>query len=58
MGQVMLVGLYVDDESPDATTMLKLREDAPPEAIFTVGLWVPVAGLLASLLLLVHEAIV
>ena len=41
-----------------ALLRLKLREDAPPEDIFTVGLWVPVAGLSASLLLLAHDAIV
>lgn len=41
-----------------ALLRLKLREDAPPEGIFTVGLWVPVAGLLASLILLAHDAIV
>lgn len=41
-----------------ALLRLKLREDAPPEGIFTVGLWVPVAGLSASLLLLAHDAIV
>jgi len=41
-----------------ALLRLKLREDAPPEGIFTVGLWVPVVGLSASLLLLVHDAIV
>jgi APA family basic amino acid/polyamine antiporter len=41
-----------------ALLRLKLRENAPPEGIFTVGLWVPVAGLLASLILLAHDAIV
>jgi len=40
-----------------ALLRLKLRGDSAPEGIFTVGLWVPVTGLLASLLLLAHDAI-
>lgn len=40
-----------------ALLKLKLREDSAPEGMFTVGLWVPVTGLLASLLLLAHGAI-
>ncbi len=41
-----------------ALLRIKLREDAPPEDIFTVALWVPVVGLGLSLLLLAHDAIV
>ena len=41
-----------------ALLSLKLREDTHPEGMFTVALWVPVAGLGLSLLLLVHDAIV
>ena len=40
-----------------ALLRLKLRENAPPEGIFTVRLWVPVAGLVASLSLLLHDAL-
>lgn len=40
-----------------ALLRLKLREGRPPDDIFTVGLWVPVTGLLASLVLLAHDAI-
>lgn len=40
-----------------ALLKLKLREDSAPESVFTVGLWVPVTGLLASSLLLAHDAI-
>lgn len=38
-----------------ALLRLKLRGDVPPDGIFTVRLWVPAAGLLASLTLLVHS---
>jgi len=41
-----------------ALLRIKLREDAPPEGMFTVALWVPVVGLGLSLLLLAHDAIV
>jgi amino acid transporter len=41
-----------------ALLRIKLREDAPPEGMFTVALWVPAAGLGLSLLLLVHDAFV
>ena len=40
-----------------ALLRLKLREDSAPEGIFTVRTWVPMAGLLASLTLLAHDAI-
>ena len=40
-----------------ALLRLKVREVTPPQGIFTVGVCVPVAGLLLSLSLLVHDAI-
>jgi len=40
-----------------ALLRLKLREVSAPDGIFTVRLWVPVAGLIASLSLLAHDAI-
>ncbi len=41
-----------------ALLRIKLREDVSPEGIFTVRLWVPLAGLAGSLLLLVYDAII
>ena len=40
-----------------ALILLKLRGEAPPEGVFTVRLWVPVAGLLLSLSLLAQDVI-
>ena len=40
-----------------ALIMLKLRGEAPPEGAFTVRMWVPVAGLTLSLVLLLHDAV-
>lgn len=40
-----------------ALLRLKLREETPPDGIFTVRTWVPASGLIASLGLLTHDAL-
>ena len=38
-----------------ALIKIKLTQDSQPENIFSVGIWVPICGLAASLLLLTHD---